>query len=170
MSINQVEAEKSNLASNIPFVFLDQSERVIFSSPTARQSLCLSLMDCKIGQVNITAKNGTLFLTNKRLIYMTGSQGDINNFQIILKDASSLRFSHELKSPLLGANYWEFVFFSSAGGPSNMSPKDQWFKGQIKFNDSGIFNFIQKFDEVLHDSINNQNVDEELPRYTPTIQ
>lgn len=170
MSINtiQLKVNQSLLVSgSIPFdLSLDESIR--YKTPTARQSLSITLSNTSDTNINIDAKDGYIYLTNKRFVFVTASQGDIESFSIDLFFAPSIQFSHSLKLPWFGANYWEFLFFSSSksGKECDGFLANQWYKGQIKFNDGGLFDFIEIFNAVLNDSVNNKDIDEELPQYS----
>lgn len=174
MSINNVELVENYTrilgnSQQVPFS-LGPSEVIKLSTPTSRQSLSISLRDPVSRRINITANDGYIYLTNLRLIYITAFQGDINTFLIDMKGAPDLHFSHALKSPWFGPNYWEFMFFN-ASRPNVVTdglPKNEWFKGKIAFNDGGIFSFVEIMNQVLNDAGNNAEIDEELPRYTPT--
>lgn len=162
MSINATAL--LNAGSGIPF-HLSVDEKVQYSTPTSRQSLSISLNDG--GQTHITAKDGHLYLTNKRLVYITESQGDIETFAVDLFFAPVIQFSHKLKSPWFGANYWEFLFYSSTvANACDGFPPNSWFKGQIQFNDGGVFDFVEVFGKVLNDVVNNKDIDDELPQYS----
>lgn len=153
-------------SGEIPFVLSsDGLESLKYMTTSARQTLTIQLKSAN-SLIHINAKDGYLYLTNKRLVYITASQGDINSFLIDLTLAPRLQLSHELKSPWFGPNYWQFMFFSVAT-PSIASdgfPKNNWFQGQIYFNDGGLFDFIEIFNQTLHNAVN--RVDEELPAYS----
>lgn len=166
MSINNVVLKPDHIhrANSVPFeVSADGLEKLVFSSATPRQSLSISS-----DKLHILAKDGHVYLTTKRFVYITGTQGDIETFLIDLQLAPVLQFSHELKSPWFGANYWQFMFFS-AKEPTIASdgfPKEEYFKGQVIFNEGGIFEFVAAMNSVLNDVVNNPEVDEELPQYS----
>ncbi|KAK6204331.1 uncharacterized protein RJT21DRAFT_6225 [Scheffersomyces amazonensis] len=173
MSINTVPLKNNYnqlLGSSevCPFTLLP-GEKVRYNTQSGRQSL--DIIDgehrplTNIPTIHITARDGYLYLTTKRLIYITLSQGDVNTFTIDLSYADKLRLSHSLKSPWFGPNYWEFIFFSSESS-SDGFPNNKYFKGQIKFSDGGLFNFVQAFNIVLNDVINNSHIDDELPGYS----
>lgn len=172
MSINNIILKPNYtqyLSSNtLPFeISSDGLERLVFSSATSRQSLSINS-----DKLHILAKDGHIYLTTKRFIYITASQGDIETFLIDLNLAPVLQFSHELKSPWFGANYWQFMFFS-ASEPSIASdgfPKQEYFKGQVMFNEGGIFEFIECMNRALNDVVNNKEVDEELPQYSAVYE
>lgn len=150
--------------STVPFP-LSVNESLTYSTPTSRQSLNITLTDG--GKVHITAKDGHIYLTNKRLVYVTGSQGDIETFAVDLFFAPVIQFSHKLKSPWFGANYWEFLFYSSTvANACDGFPPNTWFKGLIQFNDGGVFDFVDIFGKVLNDVVNNKDIDDELPQYS----
>lgn len=148
-----------------PFALLN-GESLRYSSPTARQLLLIELKDAA-GGVHIAATDGTVFLTSRRFVYVTASQGDISTFLVDLGSAGQLHFSHAVKLPWFGANYWEFLFCSAAPPPAcDGFPRDQWFRGSLKFSDGGMFDFVLEFNAVLNDAVNNGHIDEELPRYS----
>lgn len=173
MSINNVRLQDNYNrplgSTQVPFI-LEELEILKFSTPTPRQSLSITLKDPVTRNISIVGKDGHIFLTNKRFIFITASLGDIDTFLIDMKSASILQFSHLLKSPWFGANYWEFMFFTKTDPNVTVDgfPKNEWFKGKVNFNDGGIFDFIGVLNEVLNDAVNNNDIDEELPRYTPT--
>lgn len=172
MSINNVILVENytNLLgkpNELPFLS-EVSETVKFISPTSRQSLSVSLREPVSRRINITANDGYIYLTNQRLIYITAFQGDVSSFLIDLKEAPTLQFSHALKSPWFGPNYWEFMFYSSSGSVIDGFPKNEWFRGKLEFKDGGIFTFVEILNLVLNDATNNTEIDEELPQYTPT--
>lgn len=182
MSVNNVVL-KSNYADllgkhqEVPFELAsDGFEVLTFSSPTSRQSLSIVLNSNNNSsstsrndvQIHITANDGYVYLTTKRFVFITASLGDINTFLIDVNLAPVIQLSHQLKSPWFGANYWEFIFFSPANLEiaANGFPKNQYFKGQLKFNDGGLFGFIEKFNVVLNDAVNNSHIDDQLPLYS----
>lgn len=148
----------------IPFE-LNNNETIVFVSKTARQSLLLNLKsNLESSKISISAKDGYLYLTNHRLVYITLSQGDINDFSIFIQDTPKLQFSHAIKSPWFGANYWLFLYHS-AGSDGDIAGAE-WVEGSIKFLDGGLFEFVSLFDNVLNDRIVNREIDNELPRYS----
>lgn len=174
MSVNNVVlvdnyAKILDNSQEIPFL-LEDTEVVKFSTPTSRQSLSISLRDTVSRKINITVNDGYIYLTNQRLIYITAFQGDVNSFLIDMKRVQDLYFSHALKSPWYGLNYWEFMFFNASRPDVVIDglPKNEWFKGKMVFKDGGIFTFVEIINQVLNDATNNAEIDEELPRYTPT--
>ncbi|EGV60499.1 hypothetical protein CANTEDRAFT_99900 [Yamadazyma tenuis ATCC 10573] len=172
MSINNVVL-KDNYSkllgtSELPFVLAsDGSEVIRFSSSSPRQSLSIVSKQSD-NSVHINTKDGFIYLTTKRFIYITASQGDVSTFSVDLTLSPRLQFSHELKSPWFGPNYWEFIFFSTPT-PSIASdgfPKNEYFKGQVKFNDGGLFQFVEVFNSILNDAVNNTQIDDQLPSYS----
>lgn len=170
MSINTVILKDNHIECinnrQIPFeLSTDGTEVLKYSTLTPRQNLSINL---KLGvPVHIDAADGYIYLTNKRLIYITNSQGDISTFLINLTFAGKLQFSHELKSPWFGANYWQFMFHSVEDTIiSDGFPKNQWLQGKIQFNDGGLFQFIEMFNTTLNDAVNNSQIDEQLPSYS----
>jgi hypothetical protein len=160
MSINTVALKPSHeylLGKNIPFD-LDNGEVVRFASPSARQSLTIVSSARKIN-----CNDGYLYLTNKRLVYVTASQGDISDFLFAMTSIPQLQFTHELKSPWFGPNYWQFKFLASS--MCDGFPPNQYISGSIKFNDGGLFDMVRIFDVLVNDAVNNSHIDEELPRY-----
>lgn len=165
MSINKVDLHKTSNARELPFNLL-QGEILQFRSPTSRQSFSVELhKSANTIKVNISARDGHVFVTNKRFVYVTETQGDFDLFALDFDTVGALRFSHALKSPWFGANYWEFMFLS--GDVSDGFPKNDWFKGQVVFKDGGLFEFVAVMDRVINDAVNNTDIDEELPSYTP---
>lgn len=79
------------------------------------------------------------------------------------KDTPSLQFSHEMKSPWFGPNYYSFLFFGHQHYSDGFT-KD-WYKGEIKFNDGGLYEFVDMVNRSLNDVINNSDIDDELPAY-----
>lgn len=161
MSVNSI-----SIVSGTPPFALHDGEAVRYSSPTARQLLLIELRDASHA-IHISANDGSVFLTNRRLVYVTASQGDISTFLVDLGSAPALHFSHEVKLPWFGANYWEFLFCSLAPPPvCDGFPRDQWFRGSLKFSDGGMFDFVRLFNSAINDAVNNGHIDEELPRYS----
>lgn len=153
MSINTL----SLLSGQVPFA-LGVGEKLQFSTPTGRQPLVL-----KGEAIHISTTDGRVFLTNHRLVYVTGTQGDIELFAVDLSQALALRLSHAVKTPWFGANYWEFLFLASRS--CDGLPAGQWITGTIRFNNGGLFDFVGAFNSVLNDALYNKDVDEELPAY-----
>lgn len=165
MSINKVDLHKTSSPRELPFN-LFHGEILQLRSTTSRQSYSVQLHNSASGiKVNISAGDGYVFVTNKRFVYVTESQGDFDSFFMNFTTVGPLQFSHSLKSPWFGANYWEFMFLS--GDFSDGFPNNEWFKGQVVFKDGGLFEFVAVMDRVLNDAANNTDIDEELPRYTP---
>lgn len=170
MSLNVLQLKENygrELQKNkgfIPFD-LEPGEHIKFATKTARQTLVLTL---KSGQkspgINISAKDGYLYLTNQRLVYVTSSQGDINDFSITIKSLPNLQFSHSIKSPWFGANYWLFLYHSA--GLNGAIAGAEWVEGSVKFLDGGLFEFVNLFDTVVNNEVINHDIDEELPRYS----
>lgn len=161
MSVNTV-ARHEGLT---PFC-LQQGEIIRFQSLTTRQPLAITLQDPKSINVHINVNNGSIYVTNRRFLYITDSLGDVSSFVIEFSQAQALRFSHLLESPWFGPNYWKFRFFSPSSGICNGFPKEEWFDGKVIFKDGGVTDFISIVDTVLNDSVNNSHIDEELPRYS----
>lgn len=167
MSANSVNlkhaAEKTLGDGSVPFE-LYQGESLKYSTQSPRQALRIeSQSKNSTLHLNLSADDGHIFVTSRRLVYVTVSKGDINSFLLEFHQASLLQFSHRLVSPWFGANYWEFLFHGSSaveGGFPN-----EWFKGTIKFNDGGLFDFILVINALFNDVVNNADIDEELPRY-----
>lgn len=177
MSINNVVLRENydellGKSHEPPFVTSSDGTEVLkYVSPTSRQTLSvqLKLIPNDVGAgININTKDGYIYITTKRLIYITATQGDINTFLIDLTLTPRLQLSHELKSPWFGPNYWQFMFFSvsTPAIASDGFPKNQWFQGQIKFNEGGLFEFIEVFNRVLNDAVVNNHIDDELPAYS----
>ncbi|KAI5960143.1 uncharacterized protein KGF55_004866 [Candida pseudojiufengensis] len=177
MSINGVILKPNYqqlLRSNeLPFeISSDGLEKLKYKTNTPRQNLSIvsDNLEANSSNLKISAQDGYIYLTSKRLIYITSSQGDIESFVIDLTLAPILKLNHKLVSPWFGANYWQFLFFSSKQ-PSIASdgfPKEQYFKGEIKFLDGGLFEFVEKLNLVLNDVVNNKDIDDALPAYSPT--
>ena len=85
----------------------------------------------------------------------------------VLGKSKVIHLTHRVVYRWFGNKYWEFLK-CSAQGVSNGLPPKEWFKGTVLFNDGGLINFIPEFDCVLNDAINNNHIDEELPRYSET--
>lgn len=149
----------------VPFL-LEAGEVLRYSSPSKRQSLSLRSHDSP-ASLNLSAKDGSVFLTNKRFVFCTASQGDLESFTISFDHLADLGFSHALKSPWFGANYWEFLLYSPPSGVCDGLPPKSYYKGQVYFLDGGLFDFVAQCNEVINDAVNNTHIDEELPRYTP---
>ncbi|KAG5417125.1 hypothetical protein I9W82_004758 [Candida metapsilosis] len=173
MSINGVIL-KQNYAqlfssNELPFeVSSDGLEILKYKTLTSRQKLAISPANTSSSNLKINASDGYLYLTSKRLIYITAHQGDVESFVLDLTLAPILQLSHKLKAPWFGVNYWEFMFYS-AKEPSIVSdgfPKNEYFKGEIYFQDGGLFEFVEKLNGVLNDVVNNRDIDEELPAYS----
>lgn len=174
MSINGVVL-KQNYAqyfssNELPFeVSSDGLEVLKYKSPTSRQNLSISLTNNNSSsRLKIKAQDGYLYLTTKRLIFITAQLGDVESFVLDLTLAPVLQLSHKLKAPWLGVNYWEFMFYS-AKEPSIVSdgfPKNEYFKGEIYFQDGGLYDFVEKLNFVLNDVVNNREIDDELPAYS----
>ncbi|CAI5756844.1 unnamed protein product [Candida verbasci] len=162
---NQILALNSN---EIPFeISTDGLEILKYHSRTSRQNLTITSRDSNL-PLKIIANDGYIYLTTKRLVFITASQGDIESFCIDLNLSPVLQLSHKLQAPWFGANYWEFMFFSAAN-PSIASdgfPKNHYFKGEIKFNDGGLFEFVENLNQVLNDVISNKDIDDHLPSYS----
>lgn len=170
MSINTVILKENHIEyiknGQIPFELSgDGTEVLKYSTQSSRHSLSITLPQGL--PTNINAADGYIYLTNKRFIFITDTQGDIISFLINLTFAGKIGFSHELKSPWFGANYWQFMFHS-VDDPviSDGFPKNEWFQGKIQFNEGGLFRFIEIFNNVLNDAVNNTQIDEQLPSYS----
>lgn len=152
-----------------PFALLE-GEIIRFQSSTVRQSLTIELQSPKSDiSVHIKVGDGSVFLTNQRIIFMTASQGDVSSFVLNSSQLRALRFDHSLESPWFGPNYWRFRFFSPPDGSCSGFPKNEYFTGKIVFKDGGIFDFVTIVDDVINDAFNNNHIDEELPRYTERV-
>lgn len=154
------ELQKGN--GFIPFD-LNPGEQLKYATKSARQTLVLKSSQNSPG-LNISAKDGYLFLTSQRLVFVTSSQGDINDFSITIKSLPNLQFSHSIKSPWFGANYWLFLYHST--GLHGAITGAEWVEGSIKFLDGGLFEFVNVFDTVVNNEVINHDIDEELPRYS----
>lgn len=167
MSVNRIRLQQTVNAGDLPFS-LEAGESLKYRSPSVRQSLSIQLHNSNNPvKVNIAAKDGHIFLTNKRLVYVTANQGDMDSFLVDFAQVALLQFSHALKSPWFGANYWEFMFFSPEGDICDGFPKKDWFKGLITFYEGGLFDFVEIVNGVVNDVVNNAQVDDELPQYAP---
>lgn len=156
-------------SNELPFeVSSDGLETLKYKTRTSRQNLLIALNGNSPSKLKITARDGYLYLTTKRLIFITAYQGDVESFVLDLTLAPILQLSHKLKAPWFGVNYWEFMFYS-AKEPSIVSdgfPKNEYFKGEIYFQDGGLFDFVEALNTVLNDVVNNQEIDDELPSYS----
>lgn len=159
MSINTLQL----VEGLVPFL-LEQGEILRYSSPTKRQTFAVA---AKSGKLSVKAKDGTVYVTNKRFVFSTASQGDIDTFHINWSDAPQLQFSHAIKSPWFGANYWEFLFYSPSTRLCDGLPSNEYFQGQIYFMDGGLYDFVAHCNEAINDAVNNSHIDSELPQYTP---
>lgn len=152
-----------------PFALLE-GEIIRYQTSTVRQSLSLELQSPKSDiTVHIKVSDGSVYLTNQRIIFVTASQGDVSSFVIESSRLRALRFDHSLESPWFGPNYWRFRFYSPPDGSCNGFPKGEYFNGKIVFKDGGIFDFTAIVDDIINDSFNNSHIDEELPRYTERV-
>lgn len=165
MSVNTLQYDATVAAKEIPFI-LEQGETLRFSTPTARQSFILLPVNSGNARRNIGAADGRIYVTNKKLAFITGDKGDFNTFVIDFVHIPRIQFSHELKSPWFGPNYWEFMFFSPSDPICDGLPKNECFKGKIVFNDGGLHPFVEVLNAVINDAVNNPHVDDELPRYS----
>ncbi|RCK55295.1 hypothetical protein Cantr_03815 [Candida viswanathii] len=154
----------------LPFeVSGDGLETLKYKTRTARQSLQIKHQN-NSNHINITATDGYVYLTSKRLVFITATQGDIQSFVVDLNLAPILQLSHKIQAPWFGPNYWEFMFYSALQ-PSIASdgfPKNQYYKGEIKFNDGGLFQFVEAINNVINDAVNNREIDDSLPQYSVT--
>lgn len=164
MSVNTIKLTDGA----VPFA-LNPGETLEYRTQTPRQSLSIQLKDASGPiKVNISAADGHLYVTNRRVVYTTASQGDLESFSIEFPHLPALHFSHELKSPWFGANYWQFLFFSPREPVCDGFPREEWFKGDITFKDGGLFDFVNVVNRVINDAVNNVHIDDELPRYSAT--
>ncbi|RLV95747.1 hypothetical protein JA1_000696 [Spathaspora sp. JA1] len=174
MSINNVVLKHNYtlLSGNTaPFELSgDGLEILKYHTSTPRQTLSIIQEEQSHHPLRITAKDGHVYLTNKRLVYITSTQGDLETFSIDLNLAPVLQLSHKLQAPWFGANYWEFKFFSAAepGFASDGFPKNQYYRGEIRFHDGGLFTFVEMLNKIIHDCVNNKDIDEQLPQYSET--
>ncbi|WPK26994.1 hypothetical protein PUMCH_004365 [Australozyma saopauloensis] len=146
---------------------LAPGEIIRYLSASTRQSLAINLRN-PLNDINVRIKvgDGSLYVTNRRFVFVTASQGDVSSFVVDFSRARSLRFSHSLESPWFGPNYWQFRFFSPPDGSCSGFPKGEWFDGKAVFKDGGVVEFVSVVDDVLNDAVNNSQIDEELPRYS----
>ncbi|CAK9440339.1 uncharacterized protein LODBEIA_P44390 [Lodderomyces beijingensis] len=166
--------------NNLPFdVSSDGLETLQYMSPTPRQSLTIKSNNSNntsgtggVGgngsHTRISASDGYVYLTSKRFIFITATQGDIDSFVIDLTLAPLLQLTHKLQAPWFGSNYWQFILFS-VPEPSIASdglPKNEYFKGDLHFHDGGVFGFVEVLNRVLNDVVNNKDIDESLPAYS----
>lgn len=167
MSVNKVPLHKTKEPRELPFL-LFPGEILHYKSSSSRQSFTVQLHRASSNiKVNISATDGHIYVTNLRLVYVTASQGDFESFLLDFAKLGPLEFSHALKSPWFGANYWEFLFLSPNEPICDGFPRNDWFKGQVTFKDGGLFEFVAVLDRVINDAVNNQDIDEELPSYAP---
>lgn len=143
-----------------PFA-LEQGEHVLYTSTSSRQELKL-----KEKQFSVTARDGTLHVTNKRLVFVTGSLGDVESFQMIFSAAERLHFTHSAQSPWFGPNYWLFMFLATGAPLCDGFPVGKWIEGSIVFKDGGMFDCVGAINKALTDSVHNKHIDDELPRYS----
>ncbi|CAX43469.1 conserved hypothetical protein [Candida dubliniensis CD36] len=163
--------------NELPFeVSSDGLEVLKYRSNTSRQSLEITSITSTTTtttnpndrKVSIQAQDGFIYLTTKRLVFITATQGDIQSFVIDLNLAPLLQLSHKIKAPWIGSNYWEFMFHSSSQNnniATNGLPKNQYFIGKIKFHDGGLFEFCDILNKTLNDAVNNRDIDDTLPAY-----
>lgn len=174
MSINTVDLKQDydlpvSVRDGLPFDLLE-FETIKYMSKTARQSFELRLTRGEQGRsINIRAKDGCVYLTNKRLVFITASSGDMTSFALYLSVLPKIQFIHKVVAPWFGANYWEFLFHTNPSIRTAFDglPMDTYFTGSFVFSDGGTFEFYKVFDELLQDIKNNPDIDEILPRYTP---
>lgn len=165
MSVNTIPS-----TGGVSSLDLLPGETIRYKTSSFRQSLLLSLNDPRTNiKVNINVSDGSIYLTNRRFVFVTAFQGDVSSFVIDYYRLPALNFSHSLESPWFGPNYWKFRFYSPPDGSCNGFPKGEVFDGKIVFLDGGVFDFVKCIDEVINDSLNNGHTDEELPRYSETI-
>lgn len=166
MSVNTLTCNASLRGKGIPFD-LEIGEKLRFSTPSARQSFNLLLSNSgSVARGNISAADGRIYVTNKKLAFVTGEKGDFNTFVIEFVHLARIQFSHELRSPWFGPNYWEFMFFSPSDPICDGLPKNECFKGKVVFSDGGIHPFVEVLNAVVNDAVNNPQVDDELPQYS----
>lgn len=172
MSVNNV-VFKSNYSqflqdpSYVPFE-MSTDEVLRYRSPHGRQSLSVKL-HLNTNNINIEANDGFIYITTKRLVFVTNSKGDVDSFLIDLNLAGPvLKLTHAVKCPWFGSNYWEFIFFSDAGVgiATDGLPKNEYFKGAICFNEGGIYEFAEHLDRCLTDATSNAHIDDQLPQYS----
>ncbi|KAM9930721.1 hypothetical protein OXX59_000316 [Metschnikowia pulcherrima] len=166
MSINRISIISPLLEQRLPFD-LRVGEVLTFKSRTGRQTLSINSQDAKGPiKVRISVTSGYVFVTSQRFVYITEAQGDLESFYFDFASSDACQFSHALKSPWFGPNYWSFMFFSPSNSSCDGFPTSEWFQGQISFKDGGLFDFIAAIDGALNDAVNNSHIDEELPRYS----
>ncbi|ODV63064.1 uncharacterized protein ASCRUDRAFT_74466 [Ascoidea rubescens DSM 1968] len=171
MSLNWLELSDNTDPSNpLPFVLLE-NESLRFRSPK-RITIKLNPINNK-NHETISSNNGTMYLTNKRLIFISETNlridknyhNEINNFNnFVLLFNSILSFG--LENSWFGPNKWHCLFkINNPDGGLNYLY--QW-KILLIFNDGGMFDFAKAFESTFNDFKNNslfvQN--EQLPVYS----
>ncbi|KHC82285.1 hypothetical protein MGS_01615 [Candida albicans P78042] len=174
-------------SNELPFeVSSDGLEVLKYKSKTSRQSLEITSSSSSSSssststtdpnpnerKVSIQAQDGFIYLTTKRLVFITATQGDIQSFVIDLNLAPLLQLSHKVQAPWIGSNYWEFMFRSSSqdGIATDGLPKNQYFVGKLRFHDGGLFEFCEILNKTLNDAVNNREIDDTLPSYNEVQQ
>lgn len=173
-------------SNELPFeVSSDGLEVLKYKSKTSRQSLKITSSSSSSSsststtdpnpnerKVSILAQDGFIYLTTKRLVFITATQGDIQSFVIDLNLAPLLQLSHKVQAPWIGSNYWEFMFRSSSqdGIATDGLPKNQYFVGKLRFHDGGLFEFCEILNKTLNDAVNNRDIDDTLPSYNEVQQ
>ncbi|KGU29567.1 hypothetical protein MG7_01632 [Candida albicans P34048] len=174
-------------SNELPFeVSSDGLEVLKYKSKTSRQSLEITSSSSSSSssststtdpnpnerKVSIQAQDGFIYLTTKRLVFITATQGDIQSFVIDLNLAPLLQLSHKVQAPWIGSNYWEFMFRSSSqdGIATDGLPKNQYFVGKLRFHDGGLFEFCEILNKTLNDAVNNRDIDDTLPSYNEVQQ
>ncbi|KHC72135.1 hypothetical protein MGI_01614 [Candida albicans P75016] len=170
-------------SNELPFeVSSDGLEVLKYKSKTSRQSLEITSSSSSSTsttdpnpnerKVSILAQDGFIYLTTKRLVFITATQGDIQSFVIDLNLAPLLQLSHKVQAPWIGSNYWEFMFRSSSqdGIATDGLPKNQYFVGKLRFHDGGLFEFCEILNKTLNDAVNNRDIDDTLPSYNEAQQ
>ncbi|GEQ67138.1 hypothetical protein JCM33374_g801 [Metschnikowia sp. JCM 33374] len=168
MSINRIAVVHPIQPNRLP-IELRVGESLHYRSSTARQSFSVSSREPK-GPVNvhIAVTSGRVFVTSQRFIYITDSQGDVDSFSFEFSAGPACHFSHSLKTPWFGPNFWSFLFFCPPDSTCDGFPKNEWFEGKISFKDGGLFDFASVVDRAINDVVNNPHIDEDLPRYSST--
>lgn len=170
-------------SNELPFeASSDGLEVLKYKSKTSRQSLEITSSSSSSTsttdpnpnerKVSILAQDGFIYLTTKRLVFITATQGDIQSFVIDLNLAPLLQLSHKVQAPWIGSNYWEFMFRSSSqdGIATDGLPKNQYFVGKLRFHDGGLFEFCEILNKTLNDAVNNRDIDDTLPSYNEVQQ
>lgn len=165
MSVNQIELSPRHARQSLPFALLPD-ERLHFQTQSARQSFSVALKDPSAPRrVHIAVDAGHVFVTSLRFVYVA-ERGDVESFSFAWAAVPAIQFSHALKSPWFGPNYWLFLFYSPGDSTCDGFPKNEWFSGKITFSEGGLFDFVPVVDRAINDAVNNAGIDEELPRYS----